>query len=46
MILQLQNFHIALALVLVACGQAVNIDVQEIESETGLCLSEVKREKA
>ena len=45
MILQLRNFHVALALVLVACGQAVNIDVQEIKSETGVCLSVGEREK-
>ena len=45
MILQLRSFHIALALVLVASGQAVNIDVQEIKSETGVCLSVGEREK-
>ena len=45
MILQSRNFHAALALVLVACGQAAMIDLQEIKSETGVCLSSVKREK-
>ena len=45
MILQSRNFHVALALVLVACGQAAMIDLQEIKSETGVCLSAVKREK-
>ena len=45
MILQLRNFHAALAVILVACGQAAMIDLQEIESETGVCLSAVEREK-
>jgi hypothetical protein len=48
MILQLGKFHTTLVLILIllACGQAMKIDVQEIKNETaGLCLSVAKREK-
>jgi hypothetical protein len=48
MILQLGKFHATLALILIllACGQAMKIDVLEIKNETaGLCLSVAKREK-
>ena len=43
--LQSGSFLLVLGLVLVACDQAMMIDVQEITSETGLCLSTAEREK-
>ncbi len=48
MILQLGKFHATLALILIllACGQAMKIDVLEIKNETaGLCLSVARREE-
>ena len=45
MVLQLGTLLAALGLVLVASGQAKMMDVQEIKSETGICLSAAVREK-
>ena len=44
MIRQLANF-LVLGLVLVACGQAMVINIQEIKSEAALCPSTAERER-